>query len=136
MRHYVEADSRKLELAPREAWLKSRIGTDVFFQDWEMYSWGDFRHHCSTETPDEIHETRPNVTGTIFNQKRLQCKDCSTTMPKQVQDYFQATKHLLTIGSQPPMEFYMGPWPIPGGIIRTRGPGQIVSIGPSQFYIV
>lgn len=135
-RQYVEFDTRTVELAPREAWLKSRIGTDVLFQDWEMYSWGDFRHHCSTETPDEINETRPNVTGTIFNTKRLACKDCRAVMPKGVMEYFQATFKICTMKSNPPMEFYLQTNAFhPGGFIAHSPSVRVNPLPQNSFYL-
>lgn len=117
--NHVYFGSKMVPLAPRERWVRDLIQTDVMFQDWEMYAWGDFRHHCPHETPDEIHQTRPNVSGTIFNRRNLVCRDCTAVMPEDAKKHFYATFRICTMGHTPPAEFYIGnSLIVPGAFIR------------------
>jgi hypothetical protein len=127
-------EGKRTELTTKQRWLNGYIGVPVFYQDWEMYGWGDFRHHCQHETPDEIMETRSNVTGNVLWQKNLQCKDCGVGMPKGVKDYFTATKRIMTLGKEPPMSFYMTTnWIKPGQVLNFQGN---VNVQSGQFYLM
>lgn len=117
------------DLTYRQSWINKHVGTSVYYQDWEMFGWGNFQHHCPNKTPDQIMFPNENGVGSIINISRARCGECKEVMPESVKDYFLSVYRILTFGKDPYINFYFTGIGYP---IIMRSPG--ILIGPN-FYL-